>query len=72
MSKPKTVSDPTLEKPKTLADYYEVVYLKQVETDGPWHADSRQYPTEEAANACADNLREGRHASIKVVPRNWA
>lgn len=67
-SKRATVGDPNYAP----ADYYDVVYLKQVEKDGPWHADSKQFPTKEEADAHAAILSEGRHGAVKVMPRNWA
>lgn len=66
-------------EPKTTApqerqsapDYFEVVFLKQAEFNGVWLSAALQFPTEAEASAHADILREGRHGSIKVMPRNW-
>lgn len=63
-----TVSDPGYAP----ADYFEVVFLKQAEFNGVWLPAALQFPTEAEATAHADILREGRHGSIKVMPRNWA
>lgn len=65
--KPVSVESPDLSP----HDYYDVVYLKQAEKDGPWHADSKQFPTKEEADAHAAILIEGRHGAVKVIGRFW-
>lgn len=52
-------------------DFYTLHYLKQPEALAPWVPVTEHWPTREEAEAKAEALREGRHASISIKPRRW-
>ena len=52
------------------ADYYDVLYLKRVDT-GIWEHRCESYPTLELAEAQAKTLRQGAQSAVSVKARFW-